>query len=744
MKVVYLTENVDCSVCAANLERAISKLDYIKSASLDFVQLKLYVTTVENCNFTETELTKRLQALTSKVLPNVTLKNINSLKFIAKYKNQNNYKIPEINNNSNNQHTVLSDELLDSLINQTENNVSQKPNKTKHKVNFFSFEFIKIYISIAFLILGVCLPINKYLKLPFYLISYLIVGYSVIIAAVKKIFKGKLLDEKFLTTIASIAAFCIFECLEAVIIMLLFQVGEIFSKNAVSKSKQVINEIVNLKAEFANLLQNNTIKQVNPEDLNIGDTILIKVGDRVPVDSKIIKGESSFDVSSITGESMPKDVSIGEQILSGCINLANPVYATVISKYENSTVAKILDLIENNGQNKANAEKFITKFAQYYTPIIVLIAAIIFALFPVYGTVVDGINRAAVFLVISCPCALVISVPLTYFCALGFGAKHGLLIKGSNVLDNIASLKGVCFDKTGTLTYGKFELTEVNAINCDTNEMLEYLQLAESISNHPIAKCIVNDKNIDSSTIKSSKEILGYGVLVNLNNGNRILCGNEKLLTKYKIPFNPELINGTIIYIALNKRYLGYVVISDIIKENAKEQINHLKNNNIKTIMLTGDNVATAQYVSSIIEVDQVYSNLLPQDKVSMFNKIKADLNNNVAFVGDGVNDTPVLNCASVAYSMGINGSDSAVESSDVVIMNDNISAVNTSIKIAKQTRKLVIENIIFSLSIKLLVMILNIIGITNIYLAIFADVGVSIIAILNSLRIFTLKLKNK
>lgn len=755
MKVVYIVENVDCAVCAGNLENAIKKLSFIKSASLDFVKLKLYIETIEDYNETETELTKKLQLLTTKVLPNVTIKNLSSLSFVEKRKKQLGQTVAERKAMPlATSHKAMQDDELEQKLNELNLGQNQETNSNqccsldkckkkpkKLKINFLSKEFVRIYLCLFFFILGLALPINFYIKLPFYLTAYIVIGYDVILSAIKNIFKGKLLDEKFLMSLASIAAFVVGEHPEAVMVMLLYQIGELFSDNAVSKTRNAIDEIVNLKAENANLVVDGKIEVITPEELKKGDLILIKVGEKVPTDVIIKKGETNFDVSSITGESVPAFKTEGEQVLSGSINLSSAVYALVESEYKNSTVAKILELVENNGANKSRAENFITKFARFYTPVVVFVAIILFSLFPLYGTVFDGLKRAAVFLVISCPCALVISVPLTYFCGLGLSAKNGLLIKGANVLDGINSLKAICFDKTGTLTYGKFVISEVNAVNCDSDEMLKYLQLAESTSNHPIAKCIINGKNINTNLIKNSKEILGQGVLVNLNSGERILCGNEKLLQKYKVPFNPEQLNGTIIYVALNKRYLGYVVINDEIKSDAKFEINKLNTNRIKTIMLTGDNAATANYVASCVGLSEVRSNLLPQDKVAEFNKVKAE-NKYVAFVGDGVNDAPVLNTATVGYSMGLNGSDSAIECSDVVIMTDNIASVNHSIKIAKTTRRLVIENIVFSLGVKLAIMILNILGISNMYLAVFADVGVSIIAILNAVRIFMLKLK--
>lgn len=750
MKVNFKLIGVDCAVCASKLENVINKLEFIKNANLSFVDLKLYVETTENYDKSEQELESALQEITSKVLPNVVVKNLKKQNYLdslkAKSKNKNfkekDVTISKLNHthiNDNSIEDIIENENINVLPNLNSFNSNEiEPQNSSYKINWFNFDFIRVYVSTFLFFLALVLPIGFWWKLPIYLVSYLVVGFDVILGAVKNIVKGKFLDEKFLMSIASIAAFCIGEFPEAVAVMLLYQIGELFQNHAVQKSRSAIGSIINLKPDYANKIVNGEVVVVEPELLEIKDIILIKVGEKVPTDVQIVKGETNFNTSSITGESMPQYAKENDKIYSGSINLTNAIYAKVLNKYSDSTVAKILDLVENNSAKKSRAENFITKFAKYYTPIVVLIALLLFAFFPLYsGGIISAVNKSAVFLVISCPCALVISIPLTYYCGLGLSAKNGLLIKGANVLDNINSLRAICFDKTGTITKGEFKITEINA-EANEDEMLKLLVYAESTSNHPIAKCIVGENKVNHKLITESKEIMGQGIIATINN-DKIICGNEKLFNNNKIKFVPQTCAGTIIYIAKNKEYLGYVVVSDVIKEHSKFAINELNNKKIKTIMLTGDNQVTAEYVSYEVGVSEYKHSLLPQDKVAEFENIEKEFKN-VGYVGDGINDAPVLNSASVGYAMGLNGSDSAIEFADVVIMTDNLNSVNDSIKIAKITRKIATENIVFCLIIKLAIMVLGVLNLAPMYLAIFADVGVSILAILNAIRIFLIK----
>lgn len=757
MKVNFKLVGVDCAVCASKLENAINKLPYIKSASLNFVDLKLYVETIPDYSSSEQELENNLQELTTKVLPNVIVKSLSKQNYLDKLKSKSKNK-NFVNSNvslTTVSHNHVTEQDIEEALKQEElNNLPSLQSfskheevvsnvKSTHKINWFSLSFIKVYASLILFILGLTLPVGFWWKFSIYLVSYVIVGYDVVFSAIKNIFKGKFLDEKFLMSLASIAAFCINEMPEAVAVMLLYQIGELFQNHAVQKSRSAIGNIINLKSESANKIVNGEVSVVTPDDLQLNDIILIKVGEKVPTDVEIIKGQTNFNTSMVTGESMPMFAEPSTKVYSGCINLTEAVYAKVTSVYADSTVAKILDLVENNTENKSKAENFITKFAKYYTPIVVFIAVILFALFPLYGGgITEAIHKSAVFLVISCPCALVISIPLTYYCGLGVSAKNGLLIKGANVLDSINELKAVCFDKTGTITLGKFKITEIYAEN-NEKVMLKYLVYAESVSNHPIAKCIVANNKINQNLITSAKEIMGKGVVATVE-GNQIICGNEKLLKDYKVKFNPQNVAGTIIYVAKNKEYLGYVVVSDVIKPTSKQAIANLKTYNIKSVMLTGDNQATAEFVAFEVGLSEFKHNLLPQNKVAEFETLKSQ-HKFVGYVGDGINDAPVLNKAHVGYAMGLNGSDSAIEFADVVVMTDDLNSVVDSIKIAKATRKIAIQNIVFCLVIKLAIMVLGILNLAPMYLAIFADVGVSMLAILNAIRIFLVKFnKNK
>lgn len=757
MKVNFKLVGVDCAVCASKLENAINKLPYIKSASLNFVDLKLYVETIPDYSSSEQELENNLQELTTKVLPNVIVKSLSKQNYLDKLKSKSKNK-NFVNSNvslTTVSHNHVTEQDIEEALKQEElNNLPSLQSfskheevvsnvKSTHKINWFSLSFIKVYASLILFILGLTLPVGFWWKFSIYLVSYVIVGYDVVFSAIKNIFKGKFLDEKFLMSLASIAAFCINEMPEAVAVMLLYQIGELFQNHAVQKSRSAIGNIINLKSESANKIVNGEVSVVTPDDLQLNDIILIKVGEKVPTDVEIIKGQTNFNTSMVTGESMPMFAEPSTKVYSGCINLTEAVYAKVTSVYADSTVAKILDLVENNTENKSKAENFITKFAKYYTPIVVFIAVILFALFPLYGGgITEAIHKSAVFLVISCPCALVISIPLTYYCGLGVSAKNGLLIKGANVLDSINELKAVCFDKTGTITLGKFKITEIYAEN-NEKVMLKYLVYAESVSNHPIAKCIVANNKINQNLITSAKEIMGKGVIATVE-GNQIICGNEKLLKDYKVKFNPQNVAGTIIYVAKNKEYLGYVVVSDVIKPTSKQAIANLKTYNIKSVMLTGDNQATAEFVAFEVGLSEFKHNLLPQNKVAEFETLKSQ-HKFVGYVGDGINDAPVLNKAHVGYAMGLNGSDSAIEFADVVVMTDDLNSVVDSVEIAKATRKIAIQNIVFCLVIKLAIMVLGVLNLAPMYLAIFADVGVSMLAILNAIRIFLVKFnKNK
>lgn len=604
-------------------------------------------------------------------------------------------------------------------------------------------EIIKIVISAILFIIGLCVKFdNEIVNTILFITSYLIIGAEIIINAVKNIIHGELFDECFLMTVATVAAIAIGEYPEAVAVMLFYEIGELFQDTAVDKSRESIESLAKIKADYANVKRNDSVEKVASKDVKIGDIIIIKPGEKVPLDGKIIQGMSNLDTSALTGESVPRNVKIGDKVLSGCINLDGVLTVQVEKEYQDSTVSKILELIENTDNKKANSEKFITKFAKFYTPIVVVLALMIAIIPPIvlHQSFTEWINRACTFLVVSCPCALVISIPLSFFGGIGAASRKGVLIKGSTFVEDLAKSEIVVFDKTGTLTKGVFEVTKIiPSANMPEKEILKLAAYAESHSNHPIAKSIINayGKNIDSNLIHNLKEESGLGIKVQIES-NEVIIGNQKIMQKYNIQFDDIEETGTVIYIAVNNEYVGCIIISDIIKSDSNYAIRLLKKNNIKkTIMLTGDVEQTAKTVASELGIDEYYSELLPNDKVDKMQQISKEKNKNgkLLFVGDGINDAPVLSLADIGIAMGALGSDAAIEAADVVIMNDEPKRIVDCIKISKKTLRIVMENIIFAIGVKVIVLILGALGITNMWEAVFADVGVSIIAILNSLR---------
>lgn len=605
---------------------------------------------------------------------------------------------------------------------------------------------IKIIISSIIFIIAILSPINLYAKLSLYILSYLIVGYEILEKSFKNILSGEIFDENFLMMLASFVAFFLGEYTEAIAIILFYQIGEFFQSYAVNNSRKSISKLVNIKADYANIEKDGKIQKVNPEEINIDDIIIVKPGERVPLDGIIIEGQSNIDTSALTGESMPQSVEIKDEILSGCINLSNILKVKVSKKYTESTASKILDLIENATNKKAKVEHFITKFAKIYTPIVVGLAVLIATLPPfiLNEEFSKWIYRSMVFLVVSCPCALVISVPLSFFAGIGLASKYGILVKGGNFLELLSKVKYFVFDKTGTLTRGKFEVSEIHNINITEEEFLKYASYAEYYSNHPIAKSIKSkyNQNIELNKIKDIKEIQGKGIEAKIDN-DLIYIGNEKIMQKFNINF--EIINkiGTIVYMAINNKYVGYLVIADQIKSNAKKAIQDLYNIGIqKTIMLTGDKKSVAENVATQLNLSEFHSELLPADKIAKLESIMENNKNiKVSFVGDGINDAPALARADIGIAMGNIGSDVAIESADIVIINDNLESLAKSIKISKRTINIAKENIYFSIGIKIIVLLLGTIGYASIWGAVFADVGVCLIAILNSLRILMKKI---
>lgn len=577
-------------------------------------------------------------------------------------------------------------------------------------------------------------------------ISYLIAGYDILIKALKNIIKGKVFDENFLMGIATLGAIGIKEYPEAVMVMVLYQIGEYLQDKAVEKSQNSITELMDIRPDYANIEKNGDLTKISPYEVKIGDTIIVKTGEKIPLDGIIIDGSASLDTSALTGESRPREVKIGDEAISGCINTNGLLKIRVTKEYGQSTVSKILDLVENASSKKTKTENFITKFAKIYTPVVVL-GALFLAILPplIFGSNFSvWINRALTFLVISCPCALVISVPLGFFAGIGGASKCGILVKGSSYLELLSKPETIVFDKTGTLTQGCFKVVKiVQQEDTTKEELLELTAYAESYSNHPIALSIKKayDKNIDKNRISEISEIAGNGVRAEIN-GCSILVGNENLLKNHNISYQKANETGTIVYTAKNSKFLGHIVISDELKEDAQKAIIELKKLKLQTVMLTGDTEESGLTVAKELNIDKAYTQLLPIDKVDKIEDIieQKTKNKSVIFVGDGINDAPVLTRADVGIAMGGLGSDAAIEAADVVIMDDKPTKVATAIKIAKQTLTIVKENIAFALGIKVLFLILGAFGFVTMWGAVFADVGVTLIAVLNSLRALKIK----
>ncbi len=610
-------------------------------------------------------------------------------------------------------------------------------------------------LNILFIIIGVIISVfahfSKIESVSFllYLAGYICIGYDIYLKAIKKLFKKDMFDENFLMVIATIGAFAINEYIEAILVILLYKIGEFLQDKAVENSKKKINEVLNIKAPYANLVINEKIKKVNPESLNIGDVIIIKTGEKVPVDGVVTSGNTSLDMKALTGESKPISIKENDNILSGAINIGSTIYVKVSSAFKDSTVSQIIDLIENATDKKSKTENLITRFAKVYTPIVIFIALII-VLLPLFCNITFrvALHRAFTFLVISCPCAIVISVPLSFFVGIGVSSKFGILVKGSNYLDALNDINVIAFDKTGTLTKGKFEITGVYLKNnkFSKEELLTLVVACEKYSNHYIAKSIVDSyKNQVTFDVSSHEEIAGQGIKAIVNDYN-ILVGNKKLLEDEKV--NVSDINGniddegkTFVYVAINSEYIGYITLADTLKTDA-ESISNLKKYGIKkTIMLTGDTKLIAEKIAKEAKIDRVYDSLLPQDKVKIVEEIKENLGKKekLAYVGDGINDSPVLAAADIGISMG-NGADIAVETADIVLMSEELNKLETVLKIARKTRKVVIENISFAIVIKVMFLILGSIGKMTMFFAVFADVGVALITIINAMRIFKIR----
>lgn len=611
---------------------------------------------------------------------------------------------------------------------------------------------LKISIALILFFISLCIQFeNQLINRIIYIISYVIVGLDIVLKAIRNIFRGKVFDENFLMTIATLGAFGIGEFPEAVAVMLFYQIGELFQSYAVNKSRNSITDLMNIRPDFANLKRNDVISKVMPEEVEIGEIIVVKPGEKVPLDGVIKGGKSMLDMSALTGESIPKEVVIGDEVLSGSINQNGLLEIEVTKKFEESTVSKILDLVENASSKKSKSEKFITKFAQYYTPAVVIIAVIL-AIIPPFvlnnGEFIDWLYRALTFLVVSCPCALVISIPLGFFGGIGGASKMGILVKGSNYLEALARTEIVVFDKTGTLTQGVFEVQKVESIGISKEELLKFVVSAESFSNHPISISVKKayGKEVNNNLTSYTEELSGRGIYA-IVDGKDVLVGNDKLMNEKGIQIDEYEEIGTVLYVAIENKFTGYIVISDKIKKDSEIAIKKLKENNIKkTVMLTGDKKEVGEAVAKKLGIDEVYSELLPDGKVKKVEQLisEKNLSGKLVFVGDGINDAPVLALADIGIAMGGLGSDAAIEAADVVIMTDEPSKVESAIKISKKTMKIVKENIIFAIAVKVGVLILSALGLSTMWEAVFADVGVSVIAILNSLRVLKIKKQEK
>ena len=604
----------------------------------------------------------------------------------------------------------------------------------------------RIIVAAVLFAAGSLLPLGPTVEMGGFLVCYAVIGWDIVWKAVTNILHGQVFDENFLMTIATIGALILGEHSEGVAVMLFYQVGEWFQSYAVSKSRKSIASLMDIRPDYANVERNGKLEQVDPDEVNIGDTIVVKPGERVPLDGKIIKGTSALDTSALTGESMPRDVEPGMEVISGCINQTGILTIQTTKKYGESTVAKILDLVENASDKKGKTENFISRFARYYTPIVVF-AAIALAILP---PLVTGqpfsvwIYRALTFLVISCPCALVISIPLSFFGGIGGASKIGVLVKGSNYLESLAHTEVVVFDKTGTLTKGSFAVSQIKAIDMKEEQLLELAAYAEDYSNHPISQSIQKayGKKIDNSRISDVQEIAGHGVRAVID-GKTVLAGNAKLMNRENIAYTPSDAIGTVIYLACNGKYAGYIVIEDEVKADAPAAIRALKEVGVrKTVMLTGDADAVGKKVAQKLGLDQAYTELLPADKVDRVEAMlkQTSEKGKLVFVGDGINDAPVLARADVGIAMGGLGSDAAIEAADVVLMTDEPSKISAVVRIARKTIRIANENIVFALGVKLLVLILGATGYANMWAAVFADVGVSVIAILNAIRAMRVK----
>ncbi len=771
---------LNCAHCAEVINEKVSKLEEIEIANLNFINKKLTINIVGSSN--EEDVINKVINIINDTEPGLDIKVLSKPKSIkreillgglncahcAEVINERVSKLEEIesaNLNFINKKLIINInkyedenkvmEKVTGIINDTEPGLdiqiiledkkieNKRIKKSKNDIN--KSDLFKLIIGTLVYIFGIyqtATGFESQFSSIIFLGAYIIVGGKVLTKAFKNILKGQIFDENFLMSLATLVALIIGELPEAVGVMLFYQIGEFLQCIAVGKSRKSITSLMEIRPDYANLKIGSEIKIVSPEDISVGDIIVVKPGEKVPLDGTVIDGMSMVDTSALTGESLLREVTVGEDILSGFINKNSVLTIKVNKEFGESTVTKILDLVENASTKKSKTENFITKFSKYYTPVVVICAVLIAIVPPIIIPGSDFNNwiyRGLVFLVISCPCALVLSIPLSFFSGIGFASKNGILIKGSNYLEALKDVDTVVFDKTGTLTKGVFNVTKIEASGIDKDKLLEYAAVAEVNSNHPIAKSIISyyNKIINLNEIKSYEEIASHGIKVIYNN-EQILAGNEKLMKSENILYSKAKEVGTVVYIAVDQVYRGYIVISDEIKDDSIDAIKKLKNIGIKdVVMLTGDNEKVANNIANKLGVDKVYSNLLPNEKVEKLEEIyngKLE-KEKVIFVGDGINDAPVLARADIGIAMGGLGSDAAIEAADVVLMTDEPSKISTSIDIAKRTNKIVWQNIVFALGVKIIVLVLGAGGVATMWEAIFADVGVALIAVLNAMR---------
>lgn len=684
-KYTYFMNGLDCADCANKLEAKLNKQNYIEEARIDFNHAKLHLT----------------------------------------YDEKDYFKLKEIVSNFEDGLTLQKDKVI-----------------IREHLNYEML--ITIIISIILIALTFIIPMDDQIKVIVYFIAYLIAGYDILIKVFKNLSKGNIFDENFLMGIATIAAFGIGEYLEAIAIMLFFKVGELFQDLAVNQSRKSISSLMDIQADFANVIVDGKTVLKEPTEVKVNDYLIIKTGEKIPLDGVVVQGKTYLDTKALTGESRDMKVEIGDEVFSGSINKDSVIKIQVTKLFEDSTVAKILDLVENSSANKAPTENFITKFARYYTPTVVFIAVAV-ALIPPLVLSGEGfyewIYRALIFLVISCPCALVISIPLGFFGGIGNASRHGILVKGANYLEALNDLESVVFDKTGTLSKGEFKILSIsNSLNISAEDLLETAAYVENYSNHPIAMSIKQafNREIDENKISDYQEISGQGIKAKLNN-DIILAGNALLLKEHSITFQESTALETVVYLARNNDYLGYIEVGDELKDDSIKGIQELKNLKIKNIvMLSGDSENAVKNVANKLGINQYFAKLLPQDKVKIFEELDHNKSNKkkLAFVGDGINDAPVLARADIGIAMGGIGSDAAIESADIIIMNDEVAKIATAIKIANKTKRIVIQNIILAIGVKLIVLTLGIFGLASIWQAVIADVGVAIVAIFNAMRV--------